>query len=553
VRRRAVTLAAFAVVAAATAVVVTGAPDQSLAGQGAGELVLAIGAATFAVVAAAFPWRPVLAPLLAAAAAAWLAAEWASPGAGALFTAGLLLTAAWPPLLAAAALRGLAERPLDRTGRALVGAGIVIGPGLLGLASAVVFDPAAQGCSACPANLIAVASAPGAVRAFGHAGLALATAWAAAFCLLAAARLWRASPAGRRLAAPLLAPAAVAIAAFGADAAHGLARGFVSSDPTDRALRLVEAAAFAALGARIAIDRVRQRQTRARVARVVREIGAAPEPGGLEAQLAAALGDPGIALLHAVDGSWTDGAGLPAVLPDDRSVTFVRADGADVLAVVHRPGLLDDPRVVDELATTARLAVEHERLRAAHGARLAELRASRERIVAAADRERQALERDLHDGAQQRLVTLALSIRLVRRAGEDIGLAAAEEHVRNAVAGLREVAHGLFPAVLADEGLGPAIDALSEGEPRLIVHGLPTPRAPARVESAAYFAVLEALRATDRAVVCDLDRRDGSLRLRIAAGELGAALVGIGDRAGAVGGSATASDGELIVELPCAS
>ena len=258
----------------------------------------------------------------------------------------------------------------------------------------------------------------------------------------------------------MLVPAAVAIALFGADAVHGLDRGYLSGDPTDRALRAAQAVALALIAGGIALERLRLRRTRARVAQLVLDIGAAPAPGELRARLADTLGDPALRLLHRV-GRRLDGRARAAPSssrrPATAAVTLVRAAGEDVLAVVHRRGLLDDPQLVDELATTARLAIDHERLQAAHRARLAELRASRERIVAAADRERRALERDLHDGAQQRLVTLGLSIRLARRppADEDAGLAAAEEHVRAAVVDLREVAHGLFPTVLADEGLAP--------------------------------------------------------------------------------------------------
>ena len=164
----------------------------------------------------------------------------------------------------------------------------------------------------------------------------------------------------------------------------------------------------------------------------------------------------------------------------------MRAGGEEVLAVVHRPGLLDDPALVAELATTASLALEHERLHAARRARLEELRASRARIVAAADAERRALERDLHDGAQQRLVAVALAIRLARRRiaaddpALDAALAAAEARVRAAVVELRDVAHGLFPTVLADEGLRAALDELSEHAPRLVPRALPAGRFPGR-------------------------------------------------------------------------
>jgi hypothetical protein len=303
----------------------------------------------------------------------------------------------------------------------------------------------------------------------------------------------------------------------------------------------------------VAVERLGLRRTRARVAQLVLDIGAAPAPGRLQTRLAESLGDPTLTLLHPVDGGWIDAAGSAVALPAG-PVTRLRAGGEDVLAVAHRPGLLDDPHLVEELATTARLAVEHDRLQAAHRARLDELRTSRERIVAAADRERRELERDLHDGAQQRLVTLALSIRLARRSSDDARLGVVEEHVRAAIRELREVAHGLFPSVLADEGLGAAIDVLTEHAPRLIARRLPDGRFPDAIESAAYFAAREALRLTEHEVTLDAVAEDGRLRLVIAAdGALGPAITQIRDRVGAAGGTVDARAGELLVEMPCGS
>jgi Histidine kinase len=272
--------------------------------------------------------------------------------------------------------------------------------------------------------------------------------------------------------------------------------------------------------------------------------------------LAATLGDPELTLLHASDGAWMDDGGAPAELTagGERAVTIVRSGGSDVLAVLHRRGLLDDPQLVGELATTARLAIDHERLRAARHARLRELRASRERIVATADRERRALERDLHDGAQQRLVALGLAIRLARHGGDHEALADAEQRVRGAVVELRRVAHGLFPLVLEEEGLGPAIDVLAEQTPRLVARRLPDGRLPGVVESAAYFAAYEALRVTDGEVAVDAVAQDGLLRMTIApAGELDGAITQIQDRVGAAGGSTTVRAGELVLEMPCGS
>jgi signal transduction histidine kinase len=547
---RTVALAVVFAAAAATVAVVRTAPELSLAGESTARLAAEVVAATLPVIAIAAASRPRFGMLLAAATVAWLAAEWSSPGAGALFTLGLLLYATWPALLAAAALRGLGERPVGRVAIGVVGFGALAGAGVLGLASAALFDPVAEGCAICPANHLRVADAPGAVHALGHAGLGMGVAFAAAFLVPAPVRLARASPARRRLDAPVLVSAALAIGAFGADAAHGLARGYLSSDATDRALRLAQAGALALLAAGIALERLRLHQTRARMARLVLDIGAAPAPGELRARLADSLGDPGLRLLHPAGGGWIDEHGCGVALPP--GATRLTAAGEDVLAVVHRPGLLDDPQPADELATTARLAVEHERLQAAHRARLAELRASRQRIVAAADRERRALERDLHDGAQQRLVTLGLSIRLARRAREDDHLARAEAHAVAAAIDLRKLAHGLFPTVLADEGLAAALDALSEQVTRLHPRNVPDGRFPAAVESAAYFAACEVLRLTEDEVTIDGRARNGSLHLAIGA-EVRPEITEIEDRVGAVGGTVAARSGRLLLEIPCES
>ena len=551
-------IAALTCTVAVTVQVVRSEPGLSLAGESAVVLILDLAVAGSLTVAALLTRRAAFGGLLVLTACAWLAAEWSSPAAGAAFTPGLVVAAAWPVPLAAAALVGIEERPLGRAGWGIVGAGAVVALGLLGLASAVVFDPAAQGCTACPANRLLVESAPAALHDIGRAGLALAVAWSAGFCAVAAAALARAARVRRRLRAPVLVPAAAAIALFGADAAHGLARGYLAADPTDRSLRSAQAVALALVAAGVVLDRVRLRRTRAQVAQLVVDVGAAPAPGELRARLAAALGDPELELRFPADGRWMDEAGHDVELGavTGRAVTLVRADGQDVLAVVHRRGLLDDPQLVGELATTAGLAIEHERLQAAHRARLEELRASRRRIVATADGERRALERDLHDGAQQRLVTLGLSIRLARRAGGDgeAGLAAAEEHVRAAVVGLREIAHGLFPTVLADEGLASAIDELAEHAPRLVAGRLPDGRFPDAVESAAYFATREALQATAGVVTVDAVSAEGCLRLAIGAdASLGAGLTRIRDRVGAAGGTVTVHPDELLLEMPCAS
>jgi len=562
---RGLTAVTFLSLSAVTVAIVRGDPELALAGDSAAKLGVELAAGALAITAAIATWRATaLFPvLLAATGIAWLAAEWNVPGAGPAFTAGLVFYAAWPPLLAAAALRGMDERPLGRSGVALMALALGAGVGVLGLAFAVVFDPATQGCVQCPANLLHVTGEPGLASALGRAGLALTATWIAAFVVLATVRLTRSSAARRRVAWPVLVPAVATVALYGAGAVHGLDRGFLSNDPTDRALRLDEAGGLVLVAAGVGLARWRIRRTRAALARLVLELGDAPSPGELRARLADSLGDPTLQLLHRLEGGeWIDAEGRGADLPSigGREATRLRVGGEEVLAIVHQPGLLDDPALVGELATTANLAVQHERLHASLRARLRELRASRSRIVAAADAERRALERDLHDGAQQRLVSVALAISLARRTiaaddpALDAGLAAAEAGVRAAVVELRDVAHGLFPTVLADEGLRAALEELSEHAPRLIARGLPDGRFPGEVESAAYFAAVEALRLAEREVTVDALVENDYLRIMIGAGlPLDEAITQIRDRVGAVGGTVVARDGELCLEMPCAS
>jgi signal transduction histidine kinase len=568
---RVLAVTAYAVLAAITVAIVDPNPGDALAGSSAAALAALLAAGALLVVAAVAAPGGRFAVLLAAAALAWPVAEWSNPGAGAAFTVGLALSAAWPALLAAAALYGPGEAPLGRAGGAVVGVALVANLGLLGLVSAALFDPRAEGCGLCPANGLLLVGDAEAADAAARAGLALAVVWTFALGVVSVVRLARGPTARRRVAWPVLVPAAAAIALFGFAALHGLDRGFLSNDPTDRALRGGQAVALALVAAGIAWGRLRASRARAALARLVVDLGASPAPGSnipqprrprtaLRERLAQALGDPSLELVHRLDGAgWIDAAGRPAILP--AGATRIVAGGRELSALVHRPGLLDDPALRAEIAAAVRLGLEHDRLHAARRARLVELRASRARIVATADAERRRLEHDLHDGAQQRLVALALGVRLARRRLADsdpalnVTLAEAEERLRGVAAGVRDLAHGVFPAVLAEEGLGVALEALAEHEPRLVVGVLPESRCAAAAESAAYFVVVETLRRTpDGDIAVDTrivgERLDLDIRTEA---EPGGAPTRLEDRVGAVGGTLATSDRHLRAELPCAS
>jgi len=166
---------------------------------------------------------------------------------------------------------------------------------------------------------------------------------------------------------------------------------------------------------------------------------------------------------------------------------------------VHDPAL--DTDLVREVTATAAMAIENERLHAEIRAQLEEVRASRARIVEAGDAERQRVERDLHDGAQQRLLSLSLALHTARRQvaegadGEvDDTLRRAAEELREAINELRELARGIHPAILTEEGLGPAVRSLADRATLPVsILRLPSCRYPASVEATSYFVVSEAL------------------------------------------------------------
>jgi signal transduction histidine kinase len=561
----------YGALSAVTVAIARSDPQFALAGGAAGGLAAQCAVGVLLIVAALAASRygrgtGRFPTLLILAALAWPLSQWATPAAGPAFTPGLLLGVAWPPLLAAAALRGPDERRMGRAGVLVLVIAFTTSFGVLGVGASTVFDARAQGCLQCPPNHLLVAGDPAAWLHTSQIGLALSAVWTAGFAVLAVARVVHASPARRRLIAPVLGSTAAAVVLFGADAVHGADRGFLSNDPTDRTLWGGEMISLVLTAGAVAWGRVRTRRTRSQLARLVVDLGASPTPGGLRDRLAATLGDPRLELVYGADRSdgpgWIDAEGLPATPSSEpgREITPIMAGGRAVAALGHRRGLLDDPAMTDEIAVVSRLALEHERLHASRRAQLRELRTSRARIVATADAERRRLERDLHDGAQQRLVTLAIGVRLARRSyasadsALDGALAGAERELQRAVGELREIAHGLFPAALDEEGLAAAVEVLAEHEPRLLASRLPDERCAASVESAAYFLVCEALRQSSAGDIrVDATTASGRLTVNVRAASFSEIPVRVQDRIGAVGGTIVSDANVVHAEFPCAS
>ena len=242
------------------------------------------------------------------------------------------------------------------------------------------------------------------------------------------------------------------------------------------------------------------------VGELIARLGEAPRPGELREALARALGDNSLELVYWLpeDERFVDADGHPYELPPEgsgRAVTKVEREGGCIAAIVYDDSLRDaEPPTVRAVGAAAALALQNERLEAELRAKVQEVRASRERMLSIGLEERRRLERDLHDGAQQRLVSMALNMRLARAKlrddpdAADRLLVGAGEELDAALEELRELARGIHPAVLTDRGLDTALETLARRAPVPVeLETLPGERLPEAVELAAYFVVAEAL------------------------------------------------------------
>jgi len=523
---------------------------------------LAAGWALLLVGLAAWARRPGAAfgALLAAASFGWFALEWNNPGIGSAsgFALGLLFYAAAPPFVAHAALVYPGRR-LPRPGLVVVGIAYANALIVLGLASALVFDPSSGLCSECPANPLLVRDSPRLYDAFNSVGVRVGLAWSLAAVALLVFRLVRSTRAGRLALLPVLLPAAAYLLLVAASFADAFEHGALGTSGRQRDLWLGEAFVLVALAAAVVWGWLLARHKRAEVARLVVDGAESRDADDLRARLGRMLGDPSVLVGYPLaSGRVVDAEGRPVAL--DGEVTPLVRRGRTVALLSHRPGLLADPALAEDVAGVARLALEHERLQAELRSQLDELQESRARVIAAGDAERHRLERDLHDGAQQRLVGLSLRLGLLESTGARRSeIDEARDEVDAALASLRDVGHGLFPALLAEEGLAAALEALTEEAPvEIDFEGRPGGRLDPTVEAAVYFVVAETLRRS----------RCAPRRLRVTVHadrvvvEAGADLtsddlVHLEDRVGAAGGTldTVLEDGSVTIraELPCAS
>jgi signal transduction histidine kinase len=340
-------------------------------------------------------------------------------------------------------------------------------------------------------------------------------------------------------------------------------------------------AAYAVVPLAVSFGLIRSRMERSAVAGLVIDLDRSARSDDMRGALVRALRDPSLAFARfsVADQQFTDRYGNPMELPEPgsgRIATTLERDGAPVAALIYDESLGDDPELMSAASAAVRLVLDNERLQDELRQQLDEVRASRARIVEAGDAERRRLERNIHDGSQQKILTLSLSLQLARRrlaSQADPRLTELVDQAGNLTAEIlseiRSLAHGLHPAILAEEGLGEALEWLAGSAAIPVrVEAVPDGRLPEHVEVAAYYVVSEALtnvakHASATGASVSAARFHGRLVIDVVDDGVGGAdvaggagLRGLEDRVAAVGGwlSITSPRGQgtrIHAEMPC--
>jgi signal transduction histidine kinase len=502
----------------------------------------------------------------------------------AVFTAGFGMGELWNVLIAHAVLAYPSGRLQSRFERVMVALAYVLVVAFP-LATLLVYEPSQSCLYHCgepnaPHSLLLLHADAGAFDAL-HDAFRITTygVLGSILLLLIARRFLTATPSRRRTLAPM-------IVAGGALAVRAVIEGAITfadySEGVRTALFWSEVVVLAAVPIALLVGLLRSRLAHAAVADLLPELQRAPA-GAVRDALAGALGDPSLDVVYWLeeDRGYVDGEGRPAAPPvetPERAVAMLEQDDRLLGAIVHDPGLRDEPGLVDAAAAAARFALENARLQAELRAQLNAVRGSRARIAAAADAERRRIEQNLHDGAQQRLVALALDLRAAERriTGDPSQpvtpvLSRAVGQLQLAVDELRELAHGLHPSILRQEGLAAALDSLAGTAPLPVtVVSTVRERLTPEAEAAAYFVACEALanvakHAQASVATVTAMRRNGKLVVEIVDDGVGGAdavhgrgLGGIRDRVEAHGGTlrvvSPPGGGTTVVGvIPCGS
>lgn len=431
-----------------------------------------------------------------------------------------------------------------------------------------LFEDPVPGCGACPENLLLVRSDPSLAADIWDAGQILNLLIVGILVALITSKWSAAGHPGRRAMAPViwaLGPIAATLAIAFVEPLIGF--GAVASNIVLVAERL----ALVVFPLALVAGMVRARLDEARVGDLASSLEGMSAPDELEGRIAEALGDPNARLAFWSDeaSALIDASGAATRPGVGQEVSWLTRAGGRMGAMFHDPNV--SPSLVDGVAAAAGLALHNERLRAELRRRLAEVAASRERIARATIIERRRVERDLHDGAQQRLLALGA---LLGRIRVEIGDGRTKDLVEEAISELRgtidelrEFARGIHPSLLAERGLGPAIEALAERSEVPVELDAETVRCRSTSEMAAYFVVAESItnatkHASPEAITVRVQRRVGDLVVSVLDDGAGGAdpggpgLTGLADRVEALGGTLSVRSGPgagTTVEavLPC--
>jgi signal transduction histidine kinase len=524
------------------------------------EALTGIGLLAAALVLLADRSTATLGILAGAGTVTWFAPVWVGweEGPGLVRAVGLVVAPLLPAAVLAIALHTAVRARRPKAAAAALTVIAATSAFAAALALALVREPLRDpGCWAdCTAGAFAVHDDIDLAERVAPVTLWVTMACGALAALVGLIRLARLRAGAWRSSAPVLAAAAVAGSALAAYAVALRTAGRESPGrPLFEWLFVARAVALLTLAAGLLWLALRPRLVRALVTRLAVDLERTAEEGGVGRLLSRAVGDPGLRLRYPIgaDGRVVDAEGRP-VDADPARTTALVADGG-VVALVESDMTLAD-LLERELGPAAQLALGNERLRAEALARLADASASRARVVDAADSERRRIERDLHDGAQQRLLSLTYDLRVALAAAESSGEETTAANLRvaleSAVAAsteLRDIAHGIFPAELAASGLAAALESLADVRPIRLTVDLPAARRYApRIEAAAYALAAEA---TEDESVVDVDVAEsaGQVRIAVHAPTDDDRLVRLEDRAAAAGGTVlrTASGIEATV------
>lgn len=436
---------------------------------------------------------------------------------------------------------------------------------VLAIPSLLVFDPRLN-CSSCPGNAFAITSNDGLFQPIAVVRLTV-DAFVAAGLVTALTNRWYSSvPSQRVVLAPVISSGVLTLAVF---FIAFVSEASGASSHVLGALDVIVLAVATTVPAAIAFGLVRGRFSRANVVGdlVATLTDKRIEARDLQAILAGAVGDPTLQLAFWLpeSRSFVDISGAAIETPgpnSNRRYHSVDLGGEMVAAIFFDSSIDDQSELIRTVGGAAALSLENNRLEAELRAKLAELRDSRARIVEAAESERKRIERNLHDGAQQQLIAIALKLQLATSRLEADPESAKKQFrsaafdLTSATEELRELARGIHPAIVTDQGLEAALVALADRSPiRVDVLALPGHSLEEHVESAAYFVVSEALAniarhsGADRAGISVRETGD-LIEIVVSDNGVGGARIEDGTGLRGLADRVAAMDGSLSIESP---